>query len=559
MSLSPVACGIYDAHGLSRRQTFGAAHHQPLTGCECCAALHRVLKADARYHVELLHGIGARDTQHIRMILPNHQRVARHCDGGALGDRGQTHFDRSAHERLGIHKRDAHLELARAIIADRNDRSHRPGLLDPVLAHRDCLSGVDIGGQVKRRGRARLGIGSVDEPHRRGTDLHVLASLDEALGHDAGKRRPNHRLTDLVLRLPQLRIRSRDVIGRHVALRARVLELTGAQRLGGRESIEALQLRAGHLMLGTRALDLRVQVLGSQPRNRVIEPGNRISLSHTCTDFGYPHHPTADHARSARVGAAHDGAWYPAADRHGTHADRPDLDHHAFRGSLRGARGLHGRGSGRDGQQRNPWQAACAHGHGSCGARGSRRTHGGTKDAVAGTVAVSARPRARSSRISAGSSTRLNTRLMTTPPMLTAARPRPPPTQHTPPTAIGNAPNAPVSVLARIARRRCCSPTRIPCSSVAPSISMLRTAATSSIAWLMMTPIIITKPIMESRSSAWNFTRSSKRSPTTPPTSASGTVSSTMTLSRTDRNSTVISSNSTMSASANTRLIAASV
>src|ERR1700726_4779248 len=418
MSLSPVACGIDDAHRLSRRQALGAAHHQPVTGCECPVDLHRVLNADARYHVELLHGIGPRDTQHVRMILPNHQRVARHRDGGTLGGRGQAHFDRSTHEPLGIRKRDAHLELARAIIADRNDRSNRPGLLDPVLAPRDCRSGVDIGGQVKSWGRARLGISRVDEPHGRGADLHVLASLDEALGHDPGKRRPNHRLTDLVLRLPQLRIRSRDVIGRHVALRARILELTGAQRLGGRESIEALQLRAGHLMLGPRALDLRVQVLGAQPRNRVIEPGNRISLSHTCTDFGNPHHPTADHARNTRVGAAHDRAWYPAADRHGTHADRPDLDHHAFRGSLRGARGLHRhqRGPGRDGQQRNPRQSACALG---CG-----RTHGGTKDAGAGTRAVAARLRARSSRISAGISTRLNTRLMTTPPMLTAARPR---------------------------------------------------------------------------------------------------------------------------------------
>src|SRR3977135_598747 len=49
---------------------------------------------------------------------------------------------------------------------------------------------------------ARVGVGGVAEPHGGGTDLHVLASLDEALGHDAGERCPNHRLTDLVLRLP---------------------------------------------------------------------------------------------------------------------------------------------------------------------------------------------------------------------------------------------------------------------------------------------------------------------------------------------------------------------
>src|SRR5204862_8057431 len=113
-------------------------------------------------------------------------------------------------------------------------------------------------------------------------------------GHDPGERRADHRLTDLVLCLPQLRVRSRDVIGRHVALRARILELTGAQRLGRREAIEALQLRAGHLVLGTRALDLRAQVLGPQPRDRVIETDDRISLAVSFAAFGDYNLPAAD-------------------------------------------------------------------------------------------------------------------------------------------------------------------------------------------------------------------------------------------------------------------------
>src|SRR5256885_3907626 len=58
-------------HRLSRCQALGAAHDQPVTRRQCPAYLHRVLDAHARDDVELLHGIGARDTQHIGMILPD--------------------------------------------------------------------------------------------------------------------------------------------------------------------------------------------------------------------------------------------------------------------------------------------------------------------------------------------------------------------------------------------------------------------------------------------------------------------------------------------------------
>src|SRR2546426_3464978 len=52
-------------------------------------------------------------------------------------------------------------------------------------------------------------------------------------------------------RLLELRLRAGDVLGRHLALRARVLELAGAQRLSCGQAIEALELRAGDLALGT--------------------------------------------------------------------------------------------------------------------------------------------------------------------------------------------------------------------------------------------------------------------------------------------------------------------
>src|SRR5438105_631992 len=96
-------------------------------------------------------------------------------------------------------------------------------------------------GERERGGGARLDVRGVDEPHGRGADLHVLAALYEALGHDPGEWSADYRLTRLVLRLLELRLRAGDVLGRHLALRARVLELAGAQRLSCGQAIEALE------------------------------------------------------------------------------------------------------------------------------------------------------------------------------------------------------------------------------------------------------------------------------------------------------------------------------
>src|SRR2546426_8909158 len=123
-------------------------------------------------------------------------------------------------------------------------------------------------------------------------------------------------------RLLELRLRAGDVLGRHLALRARVLELAGAQRLSCGQAIEALELRAGDLALGTHTRNLRTQILGPQPRQRVVEPRDRVALPDARTHLGNAHHPAPDHARNAGVGAAHDRARDPAVDRHRADAHR---------------------------------------------------------------------------------------------------------------------------------------------------------------------------------------------------------------------------------------------
>ena len=74
-----------------------------------------------------------------------------------------------------------------------------------------------------------------------------------------------------------------------------------------------------------------------------------------------------------------------------------------------------------------------------------------------------------------------------------------------------------------------------------------------------MTPTIMMKPIMVSRSSGWNATAPSTRRPSTPPTSATGTVSTTTNASRSERNIAAISMNSTISASTKFLAIVATV
>ena len=75
-----------------------------------------------------------------------------------------------------------------------------------MLADYDRVARMDISGEIKCGSGACLDVGGVDKPHGPGTDLQVLTPLDEALGNDARERRADHRLTNLILRLTQLRL-----------------------------------------------------------------------------------------------------------------------------------------------------------------------------------------------------------------------------------------------------------------------------------------------------------------------------------------------------------------
>jgi hypothetical protein len=281
-----------------------------------------------------------------------------------------------------------------------------------VIAYRHHLARVHVARQSEGGGGACLDVAGVDQAHRRGPGLQVLTDLDEALADHAREGRADHGLLDLVLRFAPLCLGTRQIVARHFALGACVLELAGAQRLCGREAVETLELGAVDVTLCTCPGHLGAQVLEAQPRDRVIEPGERLALTHSAADFGDPHHAPRDHAGDARVRAADDRAGNPALDRHRAHAHGADLHHCALDGGRIRRRGRGGRQPAERGERRQRRRAQPP----------ARAAHGSTGAACAAGAPVSWRWA--SSRIRAGISTRLNARLMTTPPMLTAASPR---------------------------------------------------------------------------------------------------------------------------------------
>src|SRR5581483_5596072 len=96
---------------------------------------------------------------------------------------------------------DTYFELARTVIANRDDRSDSAGSLPAMIPNAHYLAKADIRGESECSRRACLSVGCVDEADGRGSHLHILALLNETLCHNAGKRSADLRLVDLIRRL----------------------------------------------------------------------------------------------------------------------------------------------------------------------------------------------------------------------------------------------------------------------------------------------------------------------------------------------------------------------
>ena len=189
-------------------------------------------------------------------------------------------------------------------------RCARDHCADAVIAHRDQLA------RVHAAARARAAVARADvrvsTSARGGAGLQVFAALDEAFGDYAGEWCADHGLLDLVLHLAQLCLGARQIVARHFALRARILELAGAQGLCGREAVEALELRVVDVALRTGAGHL-CRRSSRRSRATVSSSGRAAHPGAVACRRLHPHDAPGDHAGDARIRAADDRSGYPAS------------------------------------------------------------------------------------------------------------------------------------------------------------------------------------------------------------------------------------------------------
>src|SRR5882762_2500147 len=139
--------------------------------------------------------------QYVGMVLPDDERVAGNGDSSPRCCGWQADLDRRSHEPVGIFEYDAYFELAGTVIAHRDDRSDTAGALLAVIPDAHGLAEADVRGEPERSRRAGFDVGGVYEADGRGSQLHILALLNETLCHNAGKRCADVRLVDLIRRL----------------------------------------------------------------------------------------------------------------------------------------------------------------------------------------------------------------------------------------------------------------------------------------------------------------------------------------------------------------------
>src|SRR5882757_3161325 len=188
-------------HSLSGRKPLRAANHQLITRRDGPPHFDNIGQSDTRGHIQFLDSVGMTHAQHVGMTLSYDQRVAWDGERSALSCGWQADLDRGSDEPVRICKNNAHFELAGTIIAHRDDRSDAAGALQTVIPDAHNLTESDVRSEPQCSRCASFDVGGVYEANRGGSQLHVLAFLNETLCHDAGKRCTDLRLVDLVRRL----------------------------------------------------------------------------------------------------------------------------------------------------------------------------------------------------------------------------------------------------------------------------------------------------------------------------------------------------------------------